>query len=312
MTERLDRPAARTPAASIAEERRLAWAMLARAALTIGSTVAELLADLDWDPEQVAARLTETPHTFGVPAELADRAAQDLERAAAVGARLLTRDEPEWPTARFARLGAPQVSGRAPIALWLRGPGRLDAFAGHAVAVVGARVATDYGKRVADDIAGSFAERGWTVVSGGAFGIDAFAHRAALVRSARTVSVTATGIDRFYPTGNRRLLEQITAEGLMVSEYPPQTPATRERLLQRNRITVALSRAVVIVEGGRVGGTTNTARWARELARPVFAVPGPVTSAASAGPHALIRDGHARLITDAAQVIDDLHTTPGL
>ncbi|MFF0533588.1 DNA-processing protein DprA [Nocardia amikacinitolerans] len=104
-----------------------------------------------------------------------------------------------------------------------------------------------------------------------------------------------------------------SAEGLMLSEYPPQTLPNRDQFLQRNRITVALSRAVVIVEGGRVrGSTANTARWARELARPVFAVPGPITSAASAGPHALIRDGHARLITDAAQVIDDLHTTPGI
>ncbi|WP_068056233.1 DNA-processing protein DprA [Nocardia xishanensis] len=248
-----------------------------------------------------------------MPANLADQAARDLERAAAIGARLLTRDEPEWPTTRFAGLDAPQVRGHAPVALWLRGPARLDSFAEHAVAVVGARAATDYGQRVAYDITGYFAERGWTVVSGGAFGIDASAHRGALVRSATTVAVTATGIDRYYPTGNQRLLEQITAEGLMVSEYPPQTPATRDQFLQRNRITVALSRAVVIVEGGRVrGGTADTARWARELARPVFAVPGPITSAASGGPHALIRDGHARLITHAARVIDDLHTTPGI
>ncbi|MEV0027847.1 DNA-processing protein DprA [Nocardia sp. NPDC050793] len=313
MTESPDQAAAPTPVAPITEARRLAWAILARAALTASAAVDELLAAADGDPERVAARLTIAPAAVGVPADLAGLAVRDLERAAAVGARLLTREDPQWPTARFARLDAPQVCGHAPLALWLRGPRRLDPFAEDTVAVVGARAATDYGSRVAYEMAATFAERGWTVISGGAFGIDTAAHRGALGHPASTIAVTATGIDRYYPIGNQRLLEQISTEALMVSEYPPQTGPARDQFLQRNRITVALARAVVIVEGGRVrGGSANTARWARELARPVFAVPGPITSAASGGPHALIRDGHARLITDATQVIDDLRATPGI
>lgn len=123
---------------------------------------------------------------------------------------------------------APQAHGHVPVALWLRGPRSLDGFAEHTGARVGGRAATDYGQRDAYDLAAEFAEHGWTMISGGAYGIEASADRGALEWSMpATVAVTVTGIDRYYPTGNQRLLEQITTEALMISEYHPRPGGQR-------------------------------------------------------------------------------------
>ncbi|MGY1898353.1 DNA-processing protein DprA [Nocardia gipuzkoensis] len=244
-----------------------------------------------------------------VPRDLRGQAAQDLDRADEFGVRLVTRDDAEWPRA-VADLDGPGVAAGSPVALWVRGTPRHSPLSQITVAVVGSRAASDYGVHVTHDLAGDLAERGWTVISGGAFGIDAAAHRAALNRGGRTIAVVATGLGRAYPAAHRELFDRIAETGLLISEYPPDTPAAKHQFLQRNRLVTALARALVIPESAIRGGTRNTASWARQLNRPVFAIPGPIYSTASTGCHDLIRDGHARLVTDAHQVIDDLHAEP--
>ncbi|WP_067477632.1 DNA-processing protein DprA [Nocardia amamiensis] len=288
--------------------RRLAWAILARAALTAAPVVRELLAT--HEVEEAAARLaTGQVAATGVPNALPDLAVRDLDRAAAVGARLVTRDDVEWPRA-VGDLDAPGVAAGTPVALWMRGTPLHSPLPQFTVAVVGARAASDYGVHVTHDLAGDLAERGWAVISGGAFGIDSAAHRAALNRGGRTTAVVATGLGRAYPAANRELFDRIAETGLLISEYPPDTPAAKHQFLQRNRLVAALSSALVIPECAFRGGTRDTANWARQLNRPVFAVPGPIYSSASTGCHDLIRAGHARLVTDAHQVLDDIPSTP--
>ncbi|MBF6339809.1 DNA-protecting protein DprA [Nocardia abscessus] len=298
------------PAAAHGPSRRLAWAVIARAALTAAPVVRELMRTLE--VEEAAARLvTGQAGPVDLPRDLRGGAERDLDRAAALGVRLVTRDDPEWPgPAGLADLDAPGVTGGSPVALWMRGTPRHSPLSQFTVAVVGSRAASDYGVHVTHDLAGDLAECGWTVISCGAFGIDAAAHRAALNRGGRTIAVVATGLGRAYPAAHRELFDRIAETGLLISEYPPDTAAAKHHFVQRNRLVAALARALVIPESAIRGGTRNTANWARQLNRPVFAIPGPVHSAASTGCHDLIRDGHARLVTDAQQVIDDITSTP--
>ncbi|MER7450328.1 DNA-processing protein DprA [Nocardia beijingensis] len=296
--------------ASQSPSRRLAWAILARAALTAAPVVRELLHALG--AEEAAARLTTGQDAAAdLPRDLRGLAARDLDRAEALDIRLLTRDDAEWPgEAGLSDLDAPGITDGSPVALWVRGTPRLIPLSHFTVAVVGARAASEYGVHVTHDLAGDLAERGWTVISGGAFGIDAAAHRAALNRGGRTIAVVATGLGRAYPAAHRELFDRIAETGLLLSEYPPDTPAAKHHFLQRNRLVAALSSAVVIPECALRGGTRNTANWARQLNLAVLAVPGPIYSAASRGCHELIRAGHARLVTDAQQVIDNITSTP--
>ena len=170
-------------------------------------------------------------------------------------------------------------------------------------AVVGSRAATSYGERVAFDLADGLTADGVCVVSGGAYGIDAAAHRGAVARGGRTVVVLAGGVDRAYPAGNARLLDAVVgAGGALVSEVPPGSLPTKSRFLQRNRLIAAAGRATVVVEAAWRSGAMSTAHHAARLLRPVGAVPGPVTSMASAGCHRLLREGVAVCVTDAAEV----------
>ena len=173
-----------------------------------------------------------------------------------------------------------------------------------AVAVVGARACTVYGEHVAGDLAAGLGDRGWTVVSGGAYGIDAAAHRGSLAVDAPTVAVLACGVDVAYPAAHDGLLRSVRAMGVVVSELPPGARPTRRRFLDRNRVIAALGRGTVVVEAALRSGALNTAGHADELSRTVMAVPGPVTSAASAGCHELLRARGAALVTDAADVLD--------
>jgi DNA processing protein len=143
-----------------------------------------------------------------------------------------------------------------------------------------------------------------TVVSGGAFGIDAAAHRGALAVSGPTVCVLANGVDVPYPAGNTALLSWIAREHLVVSELPPGATPTRVRFLARNRVIAALSQGTVVVEAALRSGARNTATWALECNRVLMAVPGPVHSAMSAAPHLLVRDGLATLVTNAGDVLE--------
>lgn len=222
-----------------------------------------------------------------------------LDELAARGGALLVPGDPGWPRA------LDDLGPAAPLCLWLRGDPDLAGSAARSVAVVGARAATAYGERVAGDLGAGLADRGVTVVSGGAFGVDVAAHRGALAVGGRTVALLAGGADRPSPAGNLAVLERmVEAGGALVAESPPGTPPSRARFLQRNRVIAALTRATVVVEAAWRSGALSTAARAGELLRPVGAVPGPVTSMASAGCHRLLRDGAAVCVTDAAEVVE--------
>lgn len=224
------------------------------------------------------------------------RALDDLAR---LGGTLLVPGRPGWPV-RFDDLGP-----AAPLCLWVRGDPRLDVATSRSVAVVGARAATAYGVRVAADLGAGLADREVTVVSGGAFGIDVAAHRGALAVDGATVALLAGGVDRPSPAGNLDVLERIAdAGGALVAESPPGTVPSRARFLQRNRLIAALAGATVVVEAAWRSGALSTAARAAELLRPLGAVPGPVTSMASAGCHRLLRDGAAVCVTDADDVAE--------
>jgi DNA processing protein len=225
----------------------------------------------------------------------------DLAAAAAVGARLVAPGDEEWPR------GLDDLSwvDRDSFGLWVRGPLRLADACDRAIGIVGTRVATDYGIAMTDRISGELAEQGWTIVSGLAYGIDASAHRAALAVGGSTVAVVACGVDRAYPSGNRTLYERIAAEGLVVSEHPPGAAPYRARFLVRNRIIAALSVGTVVVEMAVRSGARSTATHAANLNRHVMCVPGPVTSAVSAGCHQMLRDRpETVLVTRASEVIE--------
>lgn len=236
-----------------------------------------------------------------------DCAAADLEMMKRLGGRLLTPDDDEWPLLAFTGFdGVPdrmRAQAHAPLVLWALGPAALDEVAYRAAALVGTRASTAYGELVAADLASGLVEREVAVVSGGAYGIDGAAHRAALAAEGTTVAVLAGGIDVPYPAGHTALLRRIAEHGLVLSEYPPGTRPARHRFLTRNRLVAALAGATVVVEAGARSGAANTAAWARGLGRPVCAVPGPVTSAASVGCHVLLREG-ARIVTRADEVVE--------
>jgi DNA processing protein len=236
-----------------------------------------------------------------------DCAAEDLELLARRGGRLITGDDDGWPLLAFtAFAGVDQrlrPQAHPPLALWTVGSGRLDDIAERAVAIVGTRACTTYGEHVTADLAAGLVERDVSVVSGGAYGIDGAAHRATLATDGFTVAVLAGGIDVPYPAGHAALLHRIGQHGLVVSEYPPGVRPARHRFLTRNRLVAALSRATVVVEAGARSGAANTAAWARALGRGLCAVPGPVTSSASVGCHALLCGG-ADLVTRAADVVE--------
>lgn len=219
------------------------------------------------------------------------------ERAARVRARILTSADPEWPRA-FARLGPYE-----PLVLWVRGPASVDEAFGRSIAIVGSRASTTYGDHVASEMASAAADRGVWVVSGGAYGIDAAAHRGALAAGGRTIGVLAGGVDQLYPRGNTELLERILEDGAIMSEQPPGFAPHRARFLSRNRL-IATARATVVVEAAARSGALSTARHAVRLARPVGAVPGPVTSAASRGCHVLVREGEAVLVTTGDEALE--------
>jgi DNA processing protein len=214
--------------------------------------------------------------------------------------RLVCPGDPEWPT-ELDHLGPAR-----PYALWLRGPADLRVSCRRSVSVVGSRAATGYGGHVAGEIAADLSERGWTVVSGGAYGVDAAAHRGALATNGITIAVLACGVDFPYPAGHADLFAAIVADGLVISEWPPGQHPGRQRFLTRNRVIAALTVGTVVVEAGERSGALNTARHAAELGKPLMAVPGPVTSAQSAGCHRIIREWAASCVTCAADIIEML------
>lgn len=195
-----------------------------------------------------------------------------------------------------------------PLSLWVRGARRLDDIVDRSVALVGSRASTAYGEHVAGELSVGLGERGWTTVSGGAYGIDAAAHRGALAAGAPTVVVSACGVDRPYPTAHSALIRRVLADGVVISEWPPGCAPLRHRFLVRNRLIAALTRGTVVVEAAARSGALATANRARDLGKAVMAVPGPVTSAMSVGCHQLLRDVErgAALVTSAAEVFEQI------
>lgn len=216
------------------------------------------------------------------------------------GIRLVCPGDPEWP-GQLTDLGDDQ-----PYALWLRGSADLRFSCLRSVAIVGSRAATAYGSYVAAEFAASVAARGLAVVSGGAFGVDAAAHRGALGVDGVTVAVLACGVDLAYPTAHAELFDAIAAQGVLVSEWPPGRHVSRLRFLVRNRVIAALATGTLVVEASQRSGAVNTARHARDLHRRLMAVPGPVTSDLSAGCHQVIREWAGTLVTSAVEVVEHL------
>ncbi|MFJ9135327.1 DNA-processing protein DprA [Streptomyces sp. NPDC102256] len=221
----------------------------------------------------------------------------DLGRAREAGVRFVCPGDSEWP-AQLDDLG----DGR-PLGLWVRGLSSLRIWALRSVAVVGARACTEYGAHMAATLGAGLAERGWVVVSGGAYGVDGAAHRGALGAGGATVAVLACGVDRPYPRGHTQLISRIAEQGLVIGELPPGDHPTPSRFILRNRVIAALTRGTVVVEAAYRSGALVTARAAQRLGRFTMGVPGPATSSLSAGVHELLR-GEAVLVTDAAEVAE--------
>jgi DNA protecting protein DprA len=215
-----------------------------------------------------------------------------LER---VGAIFLTPQSPEWPVA-LNDLNA------LPIGLVVKGD--LSALADRSLAIVGTRNPTPYGIRIAGDFAAGFVDREWSIVSGGAYGIDSAAHKGALIAEGRTIAVLAAGVDVAYPAGNARLFAEIVENGALVSEVLPGAHAIPSRFLTRNRIIAALSQATLVVEAAFRSGSLRTARDAAELMRPVMAIPGPINAPTSEGCHRLIGERAAEIVTSVADAIE--------
>jgi DNA processing protein len=267
-------------------------------------------------PAAIVAALTAGPVPGVIPgldrafrrwaARLADAPTEaELDSWQAAGIRLLCPGDPGWP-------GQLDVLGDAqPWALWVRGSIDLRFACLRSVSVVGTRAATAYGVHVCTELAAALAERGWAVVSGGAFGIDSWAHRGALAAEGITIAVLPSGVDEPYPRSHHELFQAILGHGALISEWPPGRMPTRPGFLVRNRVIAALSRGTVIVEAALRSGALNTARHARDQNRPLMAVPGPVTSTASAGCHLAIREWGAECVTGAGDVIAHLSFSEG-
>ena len=233
-----------------------------------------------------------------------------LEAAARVGAQVVTPGDDVWPS------DLSELGNHAPHALWLRGNRSTLERASRAIAIVGARASTGYGEHVTMELVSGLVRKQFAIVSGAAYGIDGMAHRAALAEEGDTIAVLAGGIDRLYPSGHDALLQRIITTGAVVTEMPPGFSPTKWRFLQRNRLIAAMSQATVVVEAGWRSGSLNTAHHAIELGRPLGVVPGPVTSASSAGCHRLLREEPCTCVTsadEAAELVDGIEASrPGV
>lgn len=213
----------------------------------------------------------------------------------ACGGEFLIPEDSEWPAA-LNDLEVP------PIALVVKGVTRI--LNEHSLAIVGTRNPSPYGIRNAQEFAAGFVDRGWSIVSGGAYGIDSAAHKGALIAEGSTIAVTASGLDSTYPAGNQRLFDEIVENGAIVTEYLPGAIARPHRFLVRNRLIAALSKGTVVVEAAFRSGSLRTARDASDLLRPVMAIPGPINAPTSEGCHRLIGERSAELVSSVADAYE--------
>ncbi len=220
---------------------------------------------------------------------------RECDEADKLGIRIITREDAEYPKSLLAIHDPPLV-------LYMRG--ELESRDGKAIAVVGTRRPTYYGKEVAARLAGQIAEAGYTVVSGLAAGIDTIAHRQAITMLGRTVAVIGSGLKHMYPASNKQLAEEIVGCGAVISEFPLDRKPDKTTFPIRNRIVTGLSTGVVVVEAGIKSGAMITARLAMEQGRNVFAVPGRIDSALSSGTNGLIKQG-AKLVENIGDILDE-------
>lgn len=267
----------------------------------LAAAVAEFGAEPVWD--SLSRQVQETPLAARARRVSPEKLREQLR---ADRLRFVIPGDAEWPGRLSDLTGCEPVNRMSgePLGLWVRGEGDLAALADGAVSIVGARASTNYGETVAADLAAELSQGGRSVASGGAYGIDAAAHRGCLAGRTPTICVLACGLDRPYPGGHRQLFDRIAEAGVLVSELPPGEHPTRMRFLARNRLIAALSRGTVLVEAALRSGARNTVTWANALGRLVMAVPGPVTSAASQTPHRLIREAEAILVSSSADVLE--------
>lgn len=235
------------------------------------------------------------PHLVELARTLLQCAATVRSQAAQRGIRAIAWNDPQFPTALATLIDAPP-------ALWYRG--HLEALDTPAVAIVGSRAASAVAIETATQLASDLASRGITVVSGLARGVDSAAHRGAL-QTGRTAAVLGSGLDRMYPAEHEPLAMEIAAAGIVISEFPPDTPPLPLFFPMRNRLISGLCRAVVVIEANEKSGSLITAACALEQGREVMAVPGNVLSGRNRGAHALIRDG-AKIVECADDIVEEL------
>ena len=250
------------------------------------------------------ARETESRYTFNQPQ-------RDLEAAHAAGFSLVTPDDQGWPGEAIAEafvtgvaisqanLAEAKPDGVAPHALWVKGETNLHQLFARSVAIVGTRASTAYGHHATADLVTGLAGFGYTVVSGGALGIDTVAHESALSAGAPTVVVAACGPGVTYPRRNTELFDRVTS---VITEYPPAVTPDRHRFLTRNRLVAGLSQGSVIVEAAFRSGALNTLTWAHYFNRRVMAVPGPILGPGSLGTNLAIQEGRADMVLSAEQI----------
>lgn len=230
-----------------------------------------------------------------IPVPLRIKIRECYQSIANCGGELITPEDSHWPHL-LNELEVP------PIAIIVKGDTSI--LNEDSLAIVGTRNPTPYGVRNAQEFAAGFVDRGWAIVSGGAYGIDSAAHKGALIAEGGTIAVTASGLDSPYPAGNQRLFDEITENGAIITEYLPGVMARPHRFLVRNRLIAALSRGTVVVEAAFRSGSLRTARDASDLLRPVMAIPGPINAPTSEGCHRLIGERSAELVSSVADAYE--------
>ncbi|MGX0629898.1 DNA processing protein [Corynebacterium afermentans] len=299
------------------------WAYLSRvvegpshhiqALLRVGKSADEIAEGVRTRATWIGGLLSQTENRFTW-----DRPAEDLEFAADLGYTLLTPESPQWPAeaiqCSFGRqqTGAAgktshQPDGIAPHALWVAGNTNLAGLFAQSVGVVGTRHATKYGHMASKDLVAGLGGHNYTVVSGGALGIDTVAHTAAMDVNTPTVVVAACGPGEHYPRSNKALFERVVATGgALMTEYPPAVTPDRHRFLTRNRLVAALTLGTVLVEAPFRSGALNTLKWVNAFNRTAMAVPGPVTDAQSLGANLAIQNNEAEMVLNAGQIHEQL------
>jgi DNA processing protein len=290
---------------------KLPWLAL-RAIPGVGLVLFQRLVQAFGSPAAVfQARLPELRSIKGVTPAIAqaiasfrdwDQVEARISRLRAAGAEVLTQDDSGFPP-RLKEIPYP------PPYLFVRGA--LEAEDAQAVALVGTRAASYYGLKACRRLAGALAARGWRVVSGLARGIDTAAHQGALESGGRTLAVLGCGLDVVYPSENKKLYQQIPKQGALLTEFPLGTPPEAKNFPIRNRLISGLAWGVVVVEAGAQSGTHITVQYALDQGREVMAVPGPVDSPTSVGPHRLIQQG-AKLVHEVEDILQELPRAAGV